>query len=106
MNTSERTGHRSLEGVCSYKRTTSEQQENVWYSEQQETLYWIECSTKADIPLEVAATASMPSYMASKTGAFTFHSYANVNINFNNYTGPHNLSILAFTTWYSFHLAS
>lgn len=100
----ERTGHRSLEGIRSYKRTSSEQQETV-----SDILSNPKKACTAEVVLVdennvMARPAVMPSeltmtsnnnsanislpnnYMASKTGSFTFNSCTAININFNNYT--------------------
>ena len=93
----ERTGHRSTEGIRSYKRTSSAQQENVsdiLNNKKPCTEVAVpECSgPSAELASASCTTTQMAlsGYMASKTGAFTFNSCNTVNINFNNYTGPCN----------------
>lgn len=99
----ERTGHRSIEGIRSYKRTSNEQQEAVsdiltnpkkactdvvLLEQMKETVI----AQGALIPSELTmssnsstANVSLPSNVASKTGSFSFNSCTSVNINFNNY---------------------
>ena len=96
----ERTGHRSIEGIRSYKRTSSEQQQAV---SDILTNTKKHCSDVA-IPQLTSATTDfaevgnsttqlpttsnttnicLPSFLASKTGTFHFNSCNNININFN-----------------------
>ncbi len=85
----ERTGHRSLEGVRSYKRTSTEQQEtvsdilsNAKKQCSESTLPVVNTTGSSDSSCNIA----LPSYLASKTG-FTFNT---INISFNNYSHPAN----------------
>ena len=86
----ERTGHRSLEGIRSYKRTSDEQREAVSdILSNKKPCTEIALSENACVTPEVqnqnTANISLPSYI-SKSGAFYFSSCTNVNINFNNYS--------------------
>ena len=86
----ERTGHRSLEGIRSYKRTSDEQREAVSdILSNKKPCTEIALSENACVTPEVqnqyTANISLPSY-TSKSGAFYFSSCTNVNINFNNYS--------------------
>ena len=96
----ERTGHRSLEGVRSYKRTSSEQKEvvsdilsnaNKRQCTEMPGNAGEVCASTATVPSEFAMTnftenISLPSYSSSKSGAFNFSACTNVNINVNNIT--------------------
>ena len=97
----ERTGHRSVEGIRSYKRTTSDQQENVSdiLNNQKKACTGVtsfpELSTRALVPSELAVSSSnttaisLPDFVTSKAGEFTFNSCTSISINFNNYTETH-----------------
>lgn len=95
----EQTGHWSIEGIRSYKRTSSEQQQAVSDILTNTKKY---CSDVAIPQLTTATTdiaevgnsttqlstsntanICLPSFLASKTGTFHFNSCNNVNINFN-----------------------
>ena len=92
----ERTGHRSIEGVRSYKRTTNKQTEAVSdiLSKRQCREVAISeptrnkdnvCSLPESTVTSNTMAISLPSY-TSKSGAFYFSSCTNVNINFNSYS--------------------
>ncbi len=92
----ERTGHRSLEGVRSYKRTSAEQQETVSDILSNAKKHCTQLShpalteisnTSTSVSSDSSCNISLPSYLASKTG-FTFNSCNTVNISFNNYGHP------------------
>lgn len=97
----ERTGHRSLEGVRSYKRTSAEQREAVSdilsNAKKQCTeptlpvppLHETSNTTNNLVSSDSSCSISLPSYLASKTG-FTFNSCNTVNISFNNFSHPSN----------------
>lgn len=94
----ERTGHRSLEGVRSYKRTSAEQQETVSdilsNAKKQCTQLAVPALTETSnttttVSTDTSCNISLPNYLASKTG-FTFNSCNTVNISFNNFSHPAN----------------
>ena len=76
----ERTGHRSLEGIRSYKRTSAEQKEVV-----SDLLTKKPCNSSSGDITMASNAVSQPCY-ASKSGAFYFTSCTNVNININSYS--------------------
>ena len=77
----ERTGHRSTEGVRSYKRTSNKQQEAVsdTLRKLQTILFWFNSSQiSSNMPTNISTAT------ADHTGAFHFSSSSNITINFNN----------------------
>ena len=83
----ERTGHRSTEGVPSYKRTSMQQKQEV--SDILNMATRIKTNTTnqtGDFTNSAVANVSFPSSCSTKTGAFNFHSCTNVNLIFNNNT--------------------
>ena len=85
-----RTGHRSIEGVRSYKRSTNKQKENVSDILSKKQCREIELAVKdgiACVPpcVPPATEAQGPSYISKSGAAYYFSSCTNVNINFNTY---------------------
>ena len=87
----ERTGHRSIEGIRSYKRTSREQQENVSDLLNGKKPCLVPVPSSTSHPQCVTANICAPqnsSTSTDHTGAFYLHSCSNVTINFNHNPKP------------------
>ena len=79
----ERTGHRSTEGVHSYKRTSMQQKQEVSDILNMATRIKMNTTNQTgDITSSAEANVSFPSSCSTKSGAFNFQSCTNVNIIF------------------------